>query len=108
MTGAPYLARFSRDVGYHCSFPLTLASSEALSGQHRFPAFFREPDAYEAEFIAALSRPLDHRPPAEGSAAASAASSTSLPCLMPFPVCLGLLVLVAARVRFSRAPATTA
>jgi hypothetical protein len=32
-TGAPYLARFSRDVGYHCSFPLTLDSSDALSGQ---------------------------------------------------------------------------
>jgi hypothetical protein len=34
MTGAPHLARFSRDVGYHCSFPLTLDSSDALSGQH--------------------------------------------------------------------------
>src|ERR1700683_4195476 len=34
-TGAPYLALFSRDVGYHCSFPLTLDSSDALSDQPR-------------------------------------------------------------------------
>jgi hypothetical protein len=34
-TGGPYLARFSRDVGYHSSFPLTLDSSDMLSGQHR-------------------------------------------------------------------------
>jgi hypothetical protein len=30
-TGAPYLARFSRDVGFHCPFPLTLDSSDAPS-----------------------------------------------------------------------------
>ena len=30
--GAPHLARFSRDVGYHCTFPLTLESSDAPSG----------------------------------------------------------------------------
>src|ERR1700678_477847 len=30
---APHLARFSRDVGFHCSFPLTLDSTDALSGQ---------------------------------------------------------------------------
>ena len=34
--GAPHLARFSRDVGYHCSSPLTLDSSDALSGQQRW------------------------------------------------------------------------
>src|SRR5580698_2552178 len=42
MPGAPYLARFSRDVGYHCSFPLTLDSSDALSGQHRWYPTSRE------------------------------------------------------------------
>src|SRR5271156_5569919 len=41
-TGAPYLARFSRDVGYHCSFPLTLDSSDSLSGQHRWNPTSRE------------------------------------------------------------------
>src|ERR1700722_590687 len=40
--GAPYLARFSRDVGYHCSFPLTLDSSDALSGQPRWNPTSRE------------------------------------------------------------------
>ena len=34
--GCPYLARFSGDVVYHCTVPLTLNSSEALSGQHRW------------------------------------------------------------------------
>src|SRR5271156_3458690 len=33
---APYLAGLSRDVGFRCSFPLTLDSSDALSGQHRW------------------------------------------------------------------------
>jgi hypothetical protein len=33
--GAPYLARFSRDVGFHGSLTLTLDSCEALSSQHR-------------------------------------------------------------------------
>src|ERR1700679_1615743 len=42
MTGAPYLARFSRDVGHHCSFPLTLESTDALSGQHRWYPTSRE------------------------------------------------------------------
>src|SRR5580658_6859658 len=64
MTGAPYLARFSRDVGYHGSFPLTLDSSDALSGQHRWYPTSREKRArygapvpcegiraYEAEFV---------------------------------------------------------
>src|SRR5271156_6696166 len=41
-TGAPYLARFSRDVGFHCSFPLTLDSSDALSGQHPWYPTSRE------------------------------------------------------------------
>ena len=47
-----------RPVGYHCTYPLTLESSDALSGQHRgiphlaknerdvgHPASVREPDA---------------------------------------------------------------
>ncbi len=34
-TGGPYLARFSRDVGFHCSYPLTADSSDALYGRHR-------------------------------------------------------------------------
>jgi hypothetical protein len=67
-TGAPYLARFSRDVGYHCSFPLTLDSSETLSGQHRgipylaknerdmgHPSFAWE-QTYDAEFLGGFSR----------------------------------------------------
>ena len=40
--GAPHLARFSRDVGYHCTFPLTLESSDALSDQHPWYPTSRE------------------------------------------------------------------
>src|SRR5271163_1763907 len=39
---APYLAGLSRDVGFRCSFPLTLDSSDALSGQHRWYPTSRE------------------------------------------------------------------
>ena len=66
MTGAPYLARFSRDVGFHCSFPLALDSSDILSGQHRWyptsrekrarygpPVLCEGTRAYEAEFTLA-------------------------------------------------------
>jgi hypothetical protein len=41
-TGAPHLARFLRDVGFHSSFPLTLDSSDALSGEHRWYPISRE------------------------------------------------------------------
>src|ERR1700684_3523217 len=41
-TGGPYLARFSRDVGWHCTVPLTLASTDALRGQHRWYPTSRE------------------------------------------------------------------
>ena len=40
--GCPTFARFSRDAGYHCTFPLTLDLSEALNGQHRWYPTSRE------------------------------------------------------------------
>jgi hypothetical protein len=57
MTGAPHLARSSRDVGYHCSFPLTLDLPDVLNGQHRaHPSFVREPEALRAiEYTPELS-----------------------------------------------------
>jgi hypothetical protein len=39
---APYLARFSRDVGLQCSFPLTLDSPDALRGSHQWNPTSRE------------------------------------------------------------------
>jgi hypothetical protein len=39
---APHLARFSRDVGFHGSFLLTLDSSDALRGQSRWYPISRE------------------------------------------------------------------
>ena len=33
--GAPHLAGFPRDVGYHSTFPLTLDSPDTLNSQHR-------------------------------------------------------------------------
>src|SRR6202044_399288 len=51
-TGAPHLARFSRDVGYHCSFPSTLDSSDTLSGQHRwYPTSREKPARYGAPVL---------------------------------------------------------
>src|ERR1700679_1820324 len=41
-TGAPYLARFSRDVGFHCFFPLTLDSSDSLHRHTRWNPTSRE------------------------------------------------------------------
>src|SRR5271168_2686886 len=37
--GAPYLARFSRDVGFHGSFPPTLNSSDPADGRVGCPTF---------------------------------------------------------------------
>src|ERR1700679_158225 len=42
MTGGPYLARFSLDVGFRCSFPLTLDSSDGPSGQTQWNPTSRE------------------------------------------------------------------
>src|ERR1700677_3135111 len=39
---APYLARFSRDVGYRGAFPLTLDASDVLSGQPLWYPISRE------------------------------------------------------------------
>src|ERR1700679_1877920 len=44
-TGAPHLARFSRDVGFHWSFPLTVDSPDALGGQHPWYPTSREKQA---------------------------------------------------------------
>src|ERR1700691_5380284 len=44
-TGGPYLARFSRDVWFHCSFPLTPDSSDGLSDQPRWNPTSREKQA---------------------------------------------------------------
>jgi hypothetical protein len=41
-TGAPYLARFSLDVGFHVSFPRTLDSPDGLGGQRRWYPISRE------------------------------------------------------------------
>src|ERR1700733_11030952 len=57
--GAPHLARFSRDVGCHCSFHPTVDSSDALSDQHRRSPISREKRArYGAPKIPVASEGL--------------------------------------------------
>jgi hypothetical protein len=69
MTGGPYLARFSRDVGCHYSFPLTVSASDGPRGQwnptsREKPARYGPPvmDEGMSGIHAYLSPPSDAQP----------------------------------------------
>src|ERR1700677_5114234 len=47
----PHICPVLADVGYHCSFPLTLDSSHALSGQHWWNPTSREKRARYPDFL---------------------------------------------------------
>src|SRR5271163_1163653 len=86
-TGAPYLARFSRDVGFHCSFPLTLDSPDALGGERRWYPISREKRArYGAPVLGEGTRLVLlqswHTPRFQASYGLKKWSSSSSSCLL--------------------------
>src|ERR1700691_4573620 len=90
MTGAPYLAGFSRDVGFHCSFPLTLDSSDGLSGQHRwYPTSREKPARYGAPVLGVGTGGTTVCPQPARSARLFRNERTSLVVFQPDHVCKG-------------------